>query len=97
MQVQALPGASLHDGRERVECEGRGESCLSASVTDVLVPSDRTLVVVKCRVKLPGSRTTPGRCRVLLSTERYHESARKTVGIKELREKYLRITSRLSD
>ena len=59
MQVQALPGASLHDGREQVEREDRGELRLSASVTDALVSLNRTLVVVKCRVKLPGSRITP--------------------------------------
>ena len=52
MQVQALPGASVHDGRERVEREDRGELRLSAGGTDVLVLSDRTEVVARDRVKL---------------------------------------------
>jgi len=45
MQVQALPGASLYNGRERVEREDRGELSLSASGTDVLVSSNRILRV----------------------------------------------------
>ena len=52
MQVQALPGASLHDGRERVEREDRGELFLSAGVTDVLVSSNRILRVARGMVKL---------------------------------------------
>jgi len=70
MQVQALPGASLHDSRERVEREDRGRLCPSASGTDVLVSSNRILRVARS-VKLPASRTTPLRRRVLLlpSTE----------------------------
>jgi len=66
MQVQALPGASLHDGRERVEREDRGELCLSASGTVVLVSSNAILRVARRSVKLPASRTIPLRCRALL-------------------------------
>jgi len=54
MQVQALPGASLHDGRERVEREDRGSLCLSASGADALVSSNAILRVARRRVKLPA-------------------------------------------
>jgi len=66
MQVQALPGASLHDGCERVEREDRGKLCLSARVVDALVSSSAILCVARRGVRLPASRATPLRRVVLL-------------------------------
>jgi len=71
MQVQALPGASLHDGRERVEHEDRQSVCVSARVTDAFVSSGTILRVARSRMKLPVQLRRSGVEHCLRSTERY--------------------------